>query len=705
MVAPFLAPLKSWIKQQHKLDRQKTRNSVQSVPLVGATDEEDLQPELYETTADEAVPVTASQPDDSFADIVARLGRNQPASDTLPELSVQPRVQEPGDPAAELKRLLSVGMGVQSPPVEAPSVPAPNPLLALFQQGASQPEGPQMPVPMPQTPFDQMMPPPIQPHSPHGQHHPRSHHTGNTGPPPPFPFSPHPQDLPIRAVPLYYNGMPTQIHSQFMQPPPVPSANYPINAPTMQQVFNQRNQHPPSQSPPDAHFTGTQGRPAIPPASNLPAPKLNAHTLGLLNAFKVGDQGPKPPPPSTMTVQAQPQHSSHTTPRMLHPLPQHLPHDMASPKGPYAPSSPQFQSPPVSSNFQPEQPKPRTAHQDSLLSLFSATPPVASPEPAELSALPITPGYQAGQPVAKFSKVTNPSLETFGPVPRVPGITTATVSGPINAPDFDTMKKSIQSPATQMPFMPQQILKRGQLNSAPRSPMDVSSPARNGTSQNPVNLLNQSEPAIDPQIVKRSRQQNVALAPVPGPNAHAQSLLDMFKAASPQPVPIQPAQPAPSTHSPAPPTAPSTIDQRESIPNEQKSTLLALFGSKPSPAPQHSYSPIPQIRSSLSPSPKTTVSGIMSPVSPLPAAGSQSASPADRASRSRISSIGECMTQSAQIAPTSHPVAQGPGEEGSKGNASLGGRSATGKAGTDGKSPVDKTFLLGFLEDVARRGR
>jgi mRNA-decapping enzyme subunit 2 len=27
------------------------------------------------------------------------------------------------------------------------------------------------------------------------------------------------------------------------------------------------------------------------------------------------------------------------------------------------------------------------------------------------------------------------------------------------------------------------------------------------------------------------------------------------------------------------------------------------------------------------------------------------------------------------------------------------------KAEGDGKSPVDKTFLLGFLEDVARRGR
>jgi mRNA-decapping enzyme subunit 2 len=32
----------------------------------------------------------------------------------------------------------------------------------------------------------------------------------------------------------------------------------------------------------------------------------------------------------------------------------------------------------------------------------------------------------------------------------------------------------------------------------------------------------------------------------------------------------------------------------------------------------------------------------------------------------------------------------------------LGGQS---RSAVDGKSPVDKTFLLGFLEDVARRGR
>ena len=723
MVAPFLGPLKSWIKQQHKFDRQKTRSSAYLVPPVAITDDEDHQSELYETTANEAAPVAKSHSPDNFADMVARLGRHHRPSDTLPELSMQPQTetetQHPVDPAAELKRLLSVGVGIQSPPVEAPNMPAPNQtqantLLALFQQGNSHVQGPQVSVP--QTPFDQIMPPPIQPRSPHGQHRPRPPHIGSMDPPPPFAFPPHPQDLPIRGLTQYYNGMPTQIPPQFMQPQSLQMGNLQTNPPNMQQAFDQRNQRPPFQLPADSHFTGAQGRPAIPPASNLPAPKLTAHTLGLLNTFKVNDANHKPGSSSTTTVQAQTQQSSQTTPRMQHPLPQHRPHDLASPQGLYAPSPPQFRSPPVHSNFQPEQPKPRTTHQDSLLNLFSATPPVATSEPAELSAHPRTPGYVSAQPVAKSSRHLDPALlEAFGTLPKISGITSATVSGPVNAPDFDTMKKNKQqpvsassrgsSPATQMPFMPQQILKRGQTTSVPRSPLDVTSAVQNSTSQIPADMVSPPEIAFQPQVLKRpQQQQNATPAPATNPTAHAQGLLSMFKASSPKP-----AQLILPVRSPAPPVIQSSTDRRESIPNEQKSALLALFGSKPSPAPQPSHSPIPQTHSPLPPTPKTRMSGVISPVSPLPTNGSPAASPAHVASRSRISSIGDSAAQTVTIPPTSHPVGMALGDEGAKGgvnvNVNEGGLSAQGKVGADGKSPVDKTFLLGFLEDVARRGR
>ncbi|KAF1847117.1 uncharacterized protein K460DRAFT_352297 [Cucurbitaria berberidis CBS 394.84] len=611
MVAPFLGPLRSWIKQQHKLDRHRVRNSAHLAPPVAITDDEDLQPDIYETTADEAPPVAETQPTDNFANLVAQLGRNHRPSDTLPEVSMQQQIQSPVDPAAELKRLLSVGMDMTSPPVEAPSAATPshaqaNPLLALFRQGSGQATGPR--VPLPQTPIEQVMSPPTQPQSPHGQHYPRPPQNYNM-PPPPFPFPPHPQDLPIHGLPQYFNGMPTHMSPQYMPPPP--------QAPNMQQAFDQRNPRAPLQQASGSHFTEGQGRPAIPPASNLPAPNLSAHTQGLLNSFRINEQKPAPAP-SSATIPTQVQRSSQTTPRIQHPLPQHRPHDLVSPQSQYAPSPPQFKSPPVNSNFLPVQPKPRSMHQDSLLTLFRTTPPVASPEPAELSAHPTTPAYVSAQPAANSSRFPNPGLlESFGTLPTKKDMTSATVSGPVNAPDFDTMKKNTQhhlsgssrgpSPATQMPFMPQQILKREQTKAAPRSPSDLPNAAQNGPPQPAAKVSGPPQTTFKPQILKRPQQQQqptVALAPVPRPNAHAQGLLDMFKGPSPQPAPAQPVLP---TRSPAPVTAPLTSDRRESVPHEQKSALLALFGSKTSPGPQQSRSPIPPTRSPFPPTPKTSI--------------------------------------------------------------------------------------------------
>ncbi|KAJ4362498.1 mRNA-decapping enzyme subunit 2 [Neocucurbitaria cava] len=579
MVAPFLGPLRSWIKQQHKLDRQRARNSAHLAPPPAITDDEDLQPDIYGTTADEAPPVAGAQSSDSFANLVAQLGRNHRPSDTLPEVSIQAQVQQPVDPAAELKRLLSVGIDMSSPPVEAPGAPTPsqpqaNPLLALFRQGNSQPEGPRMSLP--QTPFEQVMSPPEQPQSPHGQHHPRPPQSYNM-PPPPFPYPPHPQDLPIRGLPQLFNGGPSHMSPQYIPPQPQP--------PNMQQAFDQRNPQVLAQQT-SSQFTGGQGRPAIPPASNLPAPKLTAHALGLLNSFKVNDQKPAPTPSSTNTAQPQAQRNPQITPRIQHPVPQHHPHDLVSPRGSYAPSPPQYQSPPVNSNFQPEQPKPRTTHQDSLLTLFRATPPIASPEPAELSAHPLTPGYGFAQPAATSSRVPNPSLlESFGTFSTKTDMTSATVSGPVNAPDFDTMKKNSHhhlsgssrgpSPSTQMPFMPQQILKREQPNRASQSPSNLPQAVQNGNLNTDAKTSHQEQPPFKPQILKRPQQQQQqqqpqTIAPVPKPTAHAQGLLDMFKGPSPQPAP---AQPALLTRSPAPIAAPPPPPSQTPDPRPQRTKV------------------------------------------------------------------------------------------------------------------------------------
>jgi mRNA-decapping enzyme subunit 2 len=534
-----------------------------------------------------------------------------------------------------------------------------------------------------------------------------------------------------------------------------------VHAPNLQHTFND-SAPPPYQRTGDPQFTqppqfpGTHG-PAIPAASQLPPPKLTAHTLGLLNAFKINEK------PAISSPISQAQQSSQATPIATRPPPlQRQPDTSISPPPaqnarPYAPSPPTFQSPPPVDDFEPAQPKPRNTHQDSLLNLFrspsisAASPaPAKTPElPVELSAYPSTPGYmklrpavEAGPPMPDMNAKPN-LLHAFG-VHQKPGLTTATVRGPVNAPDFDTVKKNAQlppngnsrgpSPSTIKPepkmFVPQQILRReGSVpRKAPPAESNRSSNASPATGLPPAALFK-------PQILKRG-QPPPGQEPVPTPSAHTQDLLSLFKTqASPQPQAMS--APALPSRSPAP-LAPlsASLDRNDSIPADQKNTLLSLFG-KPAPltasptqaagfslAPSVT-SPIPAARSPQPPTPKTFMSGVISPVSPLP--GSQADSPAQLNSRSRISSIGDTMPPSIVIPPTSAPTSysQMPLSQQSNGfgthmdgsfmsatsasasELGVGVDKGKGKAGTDsaGKSPVDKNFLLGFLNDVARKGR
>lgn len=336
----------------------------------------------------------------------------------------------------------------------------------------------------------------------------------------------------------------------------------------------------------------------------------------------------------------------------------------------------------------------------------------------------------SAQPATNPAELPNPGPPgNHGALPTRTKITSATVSGPVNAPDFETVKKnrhpangsSSASPSTNMPFMPQQILKRPPQASPQNAPKVSGSP----------------QPAFKPQILKRPQPQDQKQAQVPGgksmteqgtfcfsglaghvvqshtdigfaapthkPTPHAQGLLDMLKGNSPQPAPAQPA--VPSSHSPMPQS--SAMDRRESVPSDQKNVLLSLFNNKSaSPKPQ-GHSPIPPARSPFAPTPKRSVSGVISPVSPLPVNGSAGAvSPEGPVNRSRISSIGDGTAPSIVVPPpTSHPLENRVSTPQQEGN--LGGLGSQGRPGStsEGKSPVDKTFLLGFLEDVARRGR
>ncbi|KAF2873699.1 hypothetical protein BDV95DRAFT_605179 [Massariosphaeria phaeospora] len=776
MVAPFLGPLKAWIKLQRKLDRQKPQTEAQLAPPVAAEviDAEEIEPDVGEITADE-VPIPGVQPSDpSFAELVAMLERGHRPSDTLPEVTAHYQAQEIMDPAAELKRLLSVGAAspLQSPPVEAPAViqeSQTNPLMAMLQAGNRPPPHTGS---LPHTPFEQVLPTPPLPQSPHGQHYPRPPQFDHMGSPPPFHF-PGQQALPFRGPPPPhmrhpgYNAMPMPIPRQFVPPPPRQGPlMYPPEASHMHDPYNQQGPRPYQRTgdPQFAHgsqFPGPHG-PAIPPASKLPAPHLTAHTLGLLNTFKMNE---KPAPQAPEAPQAPPQPSrSQTTPSIpqaatVQPYDSILSQQGLQRTNTFGPGTPTFQSPPPNANFQPVQPKPRSAHQDSLLSLFrspsvsAVTPPPQKllPEPAELSALPTTPGdvklvsttREAGPPLLNLTVKPN-QLDAFGQQLNKAGVTSATVRGPVNAPDFETVKKNTHlsgmngqghsrgpSPAEhksveQTGFVPQQILRR---EDTARSPTDMGgAPSAKAKAEKPA-PLQQSQPpqqsVFQPKILQRPQQSSPS--PLPTPTAHSQALLEMFKSqTSPPPVP------APATRGSPAPLAPNSFDRRDSQPSGQKNALLSLFNQvsqgPSAPAPTATArsplprSPLPHTRSPRPPTPKTQVSGIISPVSPLPDRASQQTSPAHLASRSRISSIGDTIPPniiSPQNAPAiNHPITaiktnQKNGldriEDGYISTGSVGALNVVdkgkGKASADGRSPVDKNFLLGFLEDVARRGR
>ena len=755
MVAPFLGPLRAWTKLQQRLDKQRARTGQHVAPPPATTDDEDLQAEVYEPTADQGTTQDAAQSlDDNFANLVARVGQSQPQ-----ELAAQS--QPTVDPAAELKKLLSVGKdpSAPTPPVEAPSgQPQANPLLGLLQ-GNNGPGGPSSLFP--QTPFEQIVHTPLYPPQLlHAQHHPLP---PQTGPPPAFPFPQH-HTMHLQGQLQHPQDMPLRLPRRFMPPPPPP------NPDLQQQGYSQ-------QPPQPGQFTGAPGRgPEVPAASGLPTPKLTAHTLGLLDSFKISDERPAPPQ-TQASLQQQPQYS---TPRLQQPHLQHSPHELISP--PHMISPPTYQSPPLS---QP-QPKPRTVHQDSLLTLFNATPPAKSPapaEPAELSALPLTPGFVQAQPATHTAKPPNQALLDLFTVQTKPGLTSATVSGPVNAPDFDTVKRRKQpsvngnsrgpSPATQAPlarngsevtliaasqhaqqthgdvrtapapaFQPQ-ILKRPQQGAPapgstahaqslldmfkgpspqPASAQPAAVPAPTAQAHNLLDMFKGASPqpaaarpaqadnllamfnGASPQTKPAQPASTAPLTPSQPPTTQAQGLLDLFKSPSPQP-PAQPVQAtqAPSAASPATLAAqPAAFDRRESIPSDQRNALLGLFN-KASPQPAHraplqqSHSPLPFSRTPNPPTPKTAMSGLVSPVSPLQQ-GSRTGTPADLASKSRISSIGESVS--------GQPGLQG--LQGVQGQSGVGGAAGAplGEAvGSGAKSPVDKTFLLGFLEDVARRGR
>ncbi|KAL2221764.1 hypothetical protein M432DRAFT_666309 [Thermoascus aurantiacus ATCC 26904] len=633
MVAPFLHPLKKWIAQQKKKDAKAAAASAQVQQTEG------------ETSMDEAVQ--------------AANGAITPRQELLEAATPSdlPEVMPPRDVSSHLKRLLNIGDAAPAepkPPSQAPQASTSDPsksnaLLALLRSGASNadnqvPEKEPMPIPQaPQTAAASQNPQqnysplatfsgapqplqlPGQPghpdvdgyaRQPHLQHASQLHHGPAPGPLPQYSGYPPLGHLPQQQVGNEFmqtaHRIPSggyQGTSGYPQRPPAQPYPYPQFQPmqnSMSQSYGRPSQQhalAPYQQTGDPQFAqpapylNAQGT-VVPPASKLPPPKLTEHTLALLSVFK--GETPQTPKPASASV-SKPETGATATPRT-------------------------------------------SQHQEHLLSLLKGSP--AGPTTKQPAELP------AQSPSVPKQILQRSELADNKKRPEVEAQTSATVSGPLNMPQFDKIAKS---PSRKGPNGTPQKTAKEQLASPitilsrPAAARKDSSVSADQVSQPPsrpsVQKAKTPEPSkpFQPQILRRSEKVDLdALLPTRTVAVHEFS--QPSAAEKPTAVPEQkPAQ--------------LNFDRRPSQTAAQREALLALFGKATSPKPAATET---DVASSIL-KPSTASTG----VSPL--SSSHGAMP------SAVSGIGSSVSGTQTPTPASRVT-----------------------------SPANKAFLLGYLEGVAK---
>lgn len=572
MVAPFMHPLKKWIAYQKKID-VKTQAGVKRSAQMEAETMDEASQLVNSSITPMQLPLEMAVPSD------------------LPEVAPSQ------DPSAHLKRLLNINNAnvaqSQPQPSQAPGVDQKlNPLIEMLRSGSSR-ESPTttgrndpsmsshvapaatMPQPFPVPnlfpgfpPQDQYtgqptsLPQAIPPHLP-----------GILPPqlPPPANLPVHNQAVPQR--PLGHEFPPTAHMGQqnippfLVQQPPitpyrqdnlkVPAPQKPGPAP-YQRTGDPQFSHP--GQPPQI-----QGA-AVPPASKLPPPKLNSHSLALLNVFK--DENRKTPKPAGS--------------------------NLAVGLG------------------QERKPSP---HQDNLLNLLRG-----SPAPVSSSLGPVELAANSPPPVAphvlRRSRLDNDAMKQQRPkAPRAEVHTSATVSGPLNMPQFEgiarpTGKKGQQNGSVrkqnrdrqaqaQAPTSPITILARPQSAKKDRSSTPPTAPQGSRTSsQSRGNRGKPAEPQkpFQPQILRRSDKpdvdSNISLRPKADDGDQRSG-----------------------TNLPQPETgraSPANTDRRPSQTAAQKEALLSLFSNKPNPK----SNPSPRVSEVEASIAKPSGSSVISPLSP-----------------------------------------------------------------------------------------
>ncbi|PGH19416.1 hypothetical protein AJ80_03916 [Polytolypa hystricis UAMH7299] len=675
MVAPFLVPLKKWIAQQKKLDLAKGVTPI---------------PPMQDTSAREPMAEEESAgPTDNVT----------PQKDVLKEERIPsdlPEVSFTEDPSSQLKRLLNVNnlSGLpQAPPSTQPQemkadVPMGSALLALLRNGPSPPashppeSNPAFPstvpvVPQPQPGIIPYMGHPGMPTQPQfpvssitpglGLGHlpmeqiPRSQPAMNNIPNQGFPY-------PTSNIPHQHLQFPNIQSNMHARPLPVRSNTVPYR--DRNAMFTQNVLQPPQ-------------RPAMPPASQPPNVALNMPTRSTPAPYqRTGD--PEFAQASQFPNVSQPS----VPPASKLPPPKLTRHSLAllnvfKGQGPKLEASNAKVEP---ENYRKEPlGDAKLQQQNALLGLLKK--PISSPAPAP--APPAAPAPSSAG-LAELAAAASPALQapttilpaekasgwhgsanggkrqrTQGPrtTAEAIGETSATVSGPLNLPYFEGLSKPQhkhrrpsprQTAALRTPPPKQNIVILPRPNVAKES-HPPSQPATKPMSPPPRNVkLSELTKPFQPKILRRPVKEDLeASLPTHTVTVSAFS---------------QPSKDVPKGMSAAEEKPQFAFDRRPSQNSSQKQALLSLFGKKSippveAPTEKSSEVPIP-----LKSPPMPTVISPISVGSPQIAPSAVPQVPA-----SRIGSIS--------------PVAT------SESNRSK----AT--------SPVDKAFLLGYLEGVAKGKR
>ncbi|OAP63050.1 hypothetical protein AYL99_02277 [Fonsecaea erecta] len=557
MVAPFLNPLKKWIAQQRKKENRYSSH-LAAPPMV---------PEEVTT-------------EDEENDVGALRGELLPSAiSDLPEVSDSTAV----DPSLHLKELLQIGGQAVPPPATLPPSHMPqvdteksNALLALLRgdlQGQS--------AAVPRTPLEQISLPPEVQRSPHISHV-RQPRIDQAQPPAPFPPQFQDQTLPSAQASQQRPNDSTIAAA---------AAAYPTHNVPRVTPF-QRTTDP--LFAPEGALRREQA--TIPPASALP--KLTNHTKALLDVFR----GAKSPPIQPSTHFETPATNVQSRVEALQAPPvqrQNIPADQTI-RGIGQGSAPWSLNAPAQStanagvesqvpSLLPSR-RPQSAQQTSLLQLFTQPSP---PKPRESSITPRQPPVElaatAPSTSSQKSKVNKDNLlsllgkggkdasrkaaEVKRPSPRE-GETAATISGPLNQPEFEVVSRATRHganemgrnpvPANRTLYDPNQpapvkILTRSEesRSQAPRSPRGAKSTPRRAAKERAL-PKEQAKP-FQPQILRRPQTIEAAIAGGLTATSEApnQQLISTAKVDSGEQ---------------------STPSRKPSQTEAQKQTLLSLFG-------------------------------------------------------------------------------------------------------------------------------